>query len=44
MIQLDFRSQTENLNPTPSVARNPTPTKNLRLLATSTPEPCCFEL
>jgi len=25
MIQLDFRSRTKNLTPTPSVVRNPTP-------------------
>jgi len=29
-----------NPTPTPSVARNPTPPKNLRLLTTPTPQPC----
>jgi len=31
MIQLDFWSQTKNPTPTPSVVRNPTAPKNLRL-------------
>jgi len=40
MIQFDFRSRswTKNSTPTPSVVKNPTPPKNLRLLAT--PQPC----
>ena len=31
MIQLDIRSRTKDPTPTPSVVRNPTPPKNLRL-------------
>jgi len=45
MIQLDFRSRIFNPTPTPSVVRNPTPHKNLRLLATPTRQPgpqSCF--
>ena len=39
MIQLDIRSRsrTKNPTPTPSVVRNPTPPKNLRLLTTPQP-------
>jgi len=37
MIQLNIRSRTKD--PTPSFARNPTPLKNLRLLATPAPQP-----
>jgi len=41
MIQLDFRSRikTSTPTPTPSVLRDLTPPKNLRLLATPTPQP-----
>jgi len=40
MMQLDIRSRsrTKKPTPTPSVVRNPTPSKNLQLL--TTPAPC----
>jgi len=37
-IQLDCRSRIKNLTATPSVLRNPTSPKNLRLLATPIPQ------
>jgi len=49
MIQLDFRSRsrTENPTPSPSVVRNATPPKHLRLLTTPaqapTPQPCWLQ-
>jgi len=44
MIQLDIRSRIKNRIQTSSDLRKPTPPKNLRLLATPTPQPCIAPL